>query len=112
MAALAPKIEALEASWNRLRAISGGVTPEEVVRYWDGEKLGCPGAALGGMTAHDMLRVEDAPRPSLAQAGSLAVASIVPCSRCPSKNKAAPCPADCPVAAPRRAQASSPRSSR
>jgi len=38
VAALAPKIEALEASWNRLRAISGGETPEQVVRYWDGLK--------------------------------------------------------------------------
>ena len=37
VAALAPKIEALEASWNRLRAISGGETPEQVVAYWDGE---------------------------------------------------------------------------
>jgi hypothetical protein len=36
VAALAPKIEALEASWNRLRAISGGETPEQVVRYWEG----------------------------------------------------------------------------
>ncbi|KAF8062960.1 hypothetical protein HT031_003799 [Scenedesmus sp. PABB004] len=38
VAALAPKIEALEASWNRLRAISGADTPGEVVEYWQGLK--------------------------------------------------------------------------
>jgi hypothetical protein len=38
VAALAPKIEAMEASWNRLRAISGAETPNEVVEYWQGEK--------------------------------------------------------------------------
>jgi hypothetical protein len=36
VAALAPKIEAMEASWNRLRAISGAETPNEVVEYWQG----------------------------------------------------------------------------
>ncbi|WIA19827.1 hypothetical protein OEZ85_005735 [Tetradesmus obliquus] len=38
VAALAPKIEAMEASWNRLRAISGAETPNEVVDYWQGLK--------------------------------------------------------------------------
>ncbi|KAF6261763.1 hypothetical protein COO60DRAFT_1636588 [Scenedesmus sp. NREL 46B-D3] len=38
VAALAPKIEAMEASWNRLRAISGAETPNEVVEYWQGLK--------------------------------------------------------------------------
>jgi hypothetical protein len=37
VAALAPKIEAMEASWNRLRAISGAETPEQVIEYWQGE---------------------------------------------------------------------------
>lgn len=37
VAALAPKIEAMEASWNRLRAISGAKTPEQVIEYWQGE---------------------------------------------------------------------------
>lgn len=37
VAALAPKIEAMEASWNRLRAISGAETPEQVVEYWQGK---------------------------------------------------------------------------
>jgi hypothetical protein len=37
VAALAPRIEAMEASWNRLCAISGGSTPEGVVEYWQGE---------------------------------------------------------------------------
>lgn len=39
VAALAPKIEAMEASWNRLRAISGAETPNEVVEYWQGRPL-------------------------------------------------------------------------
>eukprot|EP00775_Hariotina_reticulata_P005882 gene5882-6123_t len=38
VAALAPKIEAMEASWNRLRAISGAETPDQVVEYWQGLK--------------------------------------------------------------------------
>jgi len=33
-AALAPKIEAMEASWNRLRSISGAQTTEEVIGYF------------------------------------------------------------------------------
>mmetsp|Transcript_26138 Transcript_26138/g.62178 ORF Transcript_26138/g.62178 Transcript_26138/m.62178 type:complete len:855 (+) Transcript_26138:308-2872(+) len=33
-AALAPKIEAMEASWNRLRSISGAQTTEEVINYF------------------------------------------------------------------------------
>lgn len=33
-AALAPKIEAMEASWNRLRSISGAQTTEEVIDYF------------------------------------------------------------------------------
>lgn len=39
VAALAPKIEAMEASWNRLRAISGAETPNEVIEYWQGDAL-------------------------------------------------------------------------
>jgi hypothetical protein len=27
----------MEASWNRLRAISGAETPEQVVEYWQGK---------------------------------------------------------------------------
>jgi len=38
VAALAPKIEAMEASWNRLRAISGADAPEQVIEYWQGRK--------------------------------------------------------------------------
>lgn len=33
---MTPKIEAMEASWNRLRAISGAETPEHVIEYWQG----------------------------------------------------------------------------
>jgi hypothetical protein len=29
----------MEASWNRLRAISGAETPEDVIQYWQGESL-------------------------------------------------------------------------
>ncbi|GMH32341.1 hypothetical protein BSKO_00175 [Bryopsis sp. KO-2023] len=36
--ALAPKIEAMEASWNRLRTISGADTPTDVIAYWEGLK--------------------------------------------------------------------------
>ena len=36
--ALAPKIEAMEASWNRLRTISGADEPEGVIAYWEGLK--------------------------------------------------------------------------
>jgi hypothetical protein len=36
--ALAPKLEAMEASWNRLRTISGADEPEEVIAYWEGLK--------------------------------------------------------------------------
>lgn len=38
VAALAPKTEAMEASWNRLRAISGADAPEQVIEYWQGRK--------------------------------------------------------------------------
>ncbi|GLC33234.1 hypothetical protein PLESTF_000156500 [Pleodorina starrii] len=38
VAALAPKVEAMEHSWNRIRTISGADTPEEVLAYWDGLK--------------------------------------------------------------------------
>jgi hypothetical protein len=27
----------MEASWNRLRAISGAETPEDVIQFWQGE---------------------------------------------------------------------------
>lgn len=37
VAALAPKIEAMEASWNRLRTVSGAETPEDVIDFWEGE---------------------------------------------------------------------------
>ena len=37
VAALAPKVEAMEHSWNRIRTISGADTPEEVLAYWEGE---------------------------------------------------------------------------
>jgi hypothetical protein len=40
VAALAPKIEAMEASWTRLRAISGAETPAEVVEFWQGAYCG------------------------------------------------------------------------
>ncbi len=40
VAALAPKVEAMEASWNRIRTISGADTPEEVLAYWEGEPAG------------------------------------------------------------------------
>ncbi len=36
VAALAPKIQAMEASWNRLRAITGADTPDGVIDYWTG----------------------------------------------------------------------------
>jgi outer membrane protein assembly factor BamD (BamD/ComL family) len=35
---LAPKIDAMEASWNRLRTITGADEPEEVIAYWEGLK--------------------------------------------------------------------------
>lgn len=35
--ALVPKIEAMEASWNRLRTISGADTPADVIGYWEGD---------------------------------------------------------------------------
>ncbi|PNH05351.1 hypothetical protein TSOC_008393 [Tetrabaena socialis] len=38
VAALAPKVEAMEHSWNRIRAISGADTPEEVLAYWESLK--------------------------------------------------------------------------
>lgn len=37
VAALAPKVEAMEASWNRIRTISGADTPDDVIAYWEGE---------------------------------------------------------------------------
>jgi hypothetical protein len=50
VAALAPKIEAMEASWNRLRAISGAETPNEVVEYWQGEHDSKGSASITGRT--------------------------------------------------------------
>jgi len=35
---LAPKVEAMEASWNRIRTISGAETAEDVIMYWEGLK--------------------------------------------------------------------------
>lgn len=44
VAALAPKVEAMEASWNRIRTISGADTPDDVIAYWEGERqLVAPG---------------------------------------------------------------------
>eukprot|EP00798_Chlamydomonas_sp_ICE-L_P004200 gene4200-14305_t len=34
--ALAPKVQAMEASWNRIRATSGAETAEDVIAYWEG----------------------------------------------------------------------------
>jgi hypothetical protein len=39
VAALAPQIEALEANWNKLRVITGGESPDDVIAYWDGEGM-------------------------------------------------------------------------
>lgn len=38
VAALAPKVEAMEMSWNRIRTISGADTPDDVIAYWEGLK--------------------------------------------------------------------------
>jgi hypothetical protein len=38
VAALAPKVEAMEASWNRISSISGAQTSEEVIAYWVSHK--------------------------------------------------------------------------
>lgn len=38
VAALAPKVEAMEASWNRIGTISGAQTSEDVIAYWEGLK--------------------------------------------------------------------------
>ncbi|MEW5300191.1 MAG: hypothetical protein WDW36_003138 [Sanguina aurantia] len=38
VAKLAPKVEAMEASWNRIRTISGADSPDEVIAYWQGLK--------------------------------------------------------------------------
>lgn len=35
---LAPKLEAMETSWNRLRTITGADAPEEVIAFWEGLK--------------------------------------------------------------------------
>jgi hypothetical protein len=39
VAALAPKVDAMEASWNRIRTISGAETSEDVIVYWQGLKF-------------------------------------------------------------------------
>ncbi|GAX81127.1 hypothetical protein CEUSTIGMA_g8561.t1 [Chlamydomonas eustigma] len=39
VAALAPKVDAMEASWNRIRTISGAETSEDVIAYWQGLKF-------------------------------------------------------------------------
>ena len=36
VAALAPKVDAMEASWNRIRTISGAENSEDVIAYWEG----------------------------------------------------------------------------
>ncbi len=33
-----PQVEAMEASWNRIRTISGAETSEDVIAYWEGLK--------------------------------------------------------------------------
>lgn len=38
VALLAPKVEAMEASWNRIRTISGAESAEDVITYWEGLK--------------------------------------------------------------------------
>ena len=38
VAALAPRVEAMEASWNRIRTLSGAETAEDVIAYWEGLK--------------------------------------------------------------------------
>ena len=39
MAALQPKLQALEAQWTQLHAASGAKTAEELVKYWRGEPI-------------------------------------------------------------------------
>ena len=34
--AVQPKLEAMEAAWYRLHAISGAATPDQVIAYWEG----------------------------------------------------------------------------
>ena len=46
VAALAPKVEAMEYSWNRIRTISGADTPEDVIAYWEGREGGGAGGGL------------------------------------------------------------------
>jgi hypothetical protein len=41
----------MEASWNRLRAISGAETPEQVIEYWQGECKPAQAASL--VTMHE-----------------------------------------------------------
>lgn len=36
--ALAPKVEAMEASWNRIRTVTGAETAEDVIVHWEGLK--------------------------------------------------------------------------
>jgi hypothetical protein len=49
VASLAPKVEAMEASWNRVRTISGAETADDVILYWQGLRAkeeqvrSCPG---------------------------------------------------------------------
>ena len=38
VAQLAPKVDAMESSWNRIRTVSGAESAEEVIQYWDGLK--------------------------------------------------------------------------
>jgi hypothetical protein len=54
VAALAPKVEAMEMSWNRIRTISGADTPDDVIAYWEGEsgRTCAAGRLLLGRSPH------------------------------------------------------------
>lgn len=38
VASLAPKVEAMEASWNRIRTVSGAESADDVITFWEGLK--------------------------------------------------------------------------
>eukprot|EP00879_Flechtneria_rotunda_P017327 GHRR01018151.1.p1 GENE.GHRR01018151.1~~GHRR01018151.1.p1 ORF type:complete len:898 (+),score=438.17 GHRR01018151.1:161-2854(+) len=60
VAALAPKIEAMEASWNRLRAISGAETPNEVIEYWQSKAhVEDPGLKSKEQRMHDLVALAE-----------------------------------------------------
>lgn len=50
----------MEASWNRIRTISGAETAEDVIQYWEGlkakeEQVGCQGLLLLGQHRNMLL---------------------------------------------------------